>query len=227
MSRFHIVVLEDDPKLAQFVAGELTLEGYQVSVFHNGVDGLNAVRTVVPDLLIVDWLLPGLSGVDICLRLRRTGFQAPILMMTAKDDIPDRVAGLNAGADDYVTKPFSIEELLARIKAHLRRSQPETPTVLEFADISLNGRTRQVYRGSQLVELTAKEFDLLALLMRYPHQVLTREQILQQVWGYDFMGESNIIEVYVRALRLKLEVSNPQRLIHTVRGVGYVLRVHP
>ena len=145
-------------------------------------------------------------------------------MLAAKDEIPDRVAGLNAGADDYVTKPFSIEELLARVKAHLRRAHPTDLDILEFEDLTLNCITREVYRDRQLVQLTAKEFDLLEFLMRHPRQVLTRDQILEKVWGYDFMGESNIIEVYVRALRIKLEANISKRLIHTMRGVGYVLR---
>lgn len=219
-----ILLVEDDPRLADFLATELELEGYQVTVIANGMDGLAHVRETQPDLLILDWMLPGMSGLDLCLRLRKTGIQVPIIMLTAKDEVPDRVTGLNAGADDYVTKPFSIEELLARVKARLRRTHPEEPSCLEFDDVTLNHLTREVYRGSQRVELTAKEFDLLEFLLRHARQVLTREQILEQVWGYDFMGESNIIEVYIRALRLKLEASNPKRLLHTVRGVGYVLR---
>lgn len=220
----HILLLEDDAKLAQFIEAELALEGYQVTVATNGMEGLSMARLVKPDLLILDWMMPGLSGLDICLRLRTTGVQIPIIMLTAKDEIPDRVMGLNAGADDYVTKPFSIEELLARVKAHLRRAHPEKPDRLEFENLTLNGITREVYRDRQLIQLTAKEFDLLEFLLRHPRQVLTREQILEQVWGYDFVGESNIIEVYVRALRIKLESDNPIRLIHTIRGVGYVLR---
>jgi DNA-binding response OmpR family regulator len=220
----RILLVEDDPKLAGLIEEELTLEGYQITVTHNGLDGLTMARNIQPDLLILDWMLPGISGLDLCLRLRSTGIQIPIIMLTAKDEIPDRVAGLNAGADDYVTKPFSIEELLARVKARLRRLQPEDPDTFKFEDLTLNRLTREVYRNSQLIELTAKEFDLLEYLLRHPRQVLNRDQILEKVWGYDFMGESNIIEVYIRALRLKLEVNNPKRLLHTVRGVGYVLR---
>jgi len=222
----HILLVEDDSKLAQFVEAELSLEGYHITVAPNGMDGLNMAREVQPDLLILDWLLPGMSGLDICMRLRSTGIQAPIIMLTAKDEIPDRVMGLNAGADDYVTKPFSIEELLARVKAHLRRVQPEDPSILEFEDLSLNRITREVCRDRQLIQLTAKEFDLLEFLMRHPRQVLTRDQILETVWGYDFMGESNVIEVYIRALRIKLEANNPKRLLYTVRGIGYVLRAY-
>ncbi|MGA9380634.1 MAG: response regulator transcription factor [Phormidium sp.] len=220
----HILLVEDDPKLAEFIATELSLEGYRVTVAQNGMDGLSMARDVQPNLLILDWMLPGISGLDLCLRLRKTGVQVPIIMLTARDEVPDRVAGLNAGADDYVTKPFSIEELLARVKARLRRIHPEDPDTLEFQDLILNRLTREVYRNNQLIELTAKEFDLLEFLLRHPRQVITRDRILEKVWGYDFMGESNIIEVYIRALRIKLEASNPKRLIHTVRGVGYVLR---
>lgn len=220
----QILVVEDDPKLAEFIAAELTLEGYQVTVAPNGIEGLTIARNSEPDLLILDWMLPNISGLDLCLRLRQTGVEIPIIMLTAKDEIPDRVTGLNAGADDYVTKPFSMEELLARVKARLRRTSAEEPDFIEFEDLKLNRLTREVYRGSQLIELTVKEFDLLELLLRHPRQVMTRAQILDHVWGYDFMGESNIIEVYIRALRIKLEENNSKRLLHTVRGVGYVLR---
>lgn len=220
----HILLVEDDPRLAEFIEAELSLEGYRVTVAANGIHGLAIAREAQPDLLILDWMLPGISGLDVCLRLRSTGIQVPIILLTAKDEVPDRVVGLNAGADDYVTKPFSIEELLARVKARLRCTHPEAHDLLEFEDLTLNRLARQVYRGKQLIALTAKEFDLLEFLLRHPRQVLTRDQILEKVWGYDFMGESNIIEVYIRALRLKLEASTPKRLLHTVRGVGYVLR---
>jgi DNA-binding response OmpR family regulator len=220
----HILVVEDDPKLAEFIASELGLEGFTVTVANNGIEGLSAAREIQPSLLILDWNLPGISGLDLCLRLRKTGLQVPIIMLTARDDVPDRVMGLNAGADDYVTKPFSMEELLARINARLRRTRADEQSLLCFEDLNLNSLTREVYRGERQIDLTAKEFDLLAYLLRHPRQVLTRDQILAEVWGYDFIGESNIIEVYIRALRIKLEVENTQRLIHTIRGVGYVLR---
>ena len=220
----RILLVEDDPKLAKLIESELSLEGYHVTVAPNGLDGLTIARDAQPDLLILDWMLPGISGLDICLRLRSTGVQVPIIMLTAKDEVPDRVTELNAGANDYVTKPFSMEELLARVKARLRRTQPNDPAQLQFEDLILNSLTREVSRGSQLIELTAKEFDLLEFLLQNPRQVITRDRILEKVWGYDFMGESNIIEVYIRALRIKLETSNSKRLLHTVRGVGYVLR---
>ena len=220
----RILLVEDDPKLAKFIESELSLEGYHVTVAPNGLDGLTIARDAQPDLLILDWMLPGISGLDICLRLRSTGVQVPIIMLTAKDEVPDRVTGLNAGADDYVTKPFSMEELLARVKARLRRTQPNDPDRLQFEDLILNSLTREVYRGSLLIELTAKEFDLLEFMLQNARQVISRDRILEKVWGYDFMGESNIIEVYIRALRIKLEANNSKRLLHTVRGVGYVLR---
>ncbi len=219
-----ILVVEDDPSLAGLIVSELRIEGYAVAAAADGIDGLNQVRGRQPDLIILDWMLPGLSGLDLCLRLRSTGISTPVIMLTARDEIADRVAGLNAGADDYLIKPFSIEELLARVKVQLRKRTTDAPRLLRFDDLSLNSLARQVQRGERQVDLTAKEFDLLEYFCRHPQQVLSREQILKGVWGYDFLGESNIIEVYVRALRLKLEVNAESRLIHTVRGVGYVLR---
>jgi DNA-binding response OmpR family regulator len=220
----HILVVEDEVKLAQFIELELKYEGYQVTVANDGLTGLTSARESKPDLVILDWMLPGISGPEICRRLRTTGDKVPIILLTAKDEVRDRVAGLDAGADDYVVKPFSLEELLARVRAHLRRESPEEPDTLQFVDLSLNHSTREVHRGNRLIELTAKEFDLLEYLLIHPRQVLTRDQILERVWGYDFMGDSNIIEVYVRYLRLKLEANGEKRLVQTVRGVGYVLR---
>ncbi len=220
----HILVIEDEAKLAQFIELELKYEGYQVTVATDGLEGLATARECHPDLILLDWMLPGISGLEICRRLRLTGDKVPIILLTAKDEVSDRVAGLDSGADDYIVKPFSIEELLARIRAHLRRTQEEETDLLQFADLRLNRSTREVYRDNRSIELTAKEFDLLEYLISHPRQVLTRDQILERVWGYDFMGDSNIIEVYIRYLRLKLEANNEKRLIQTVRGVGYVLR---
>lgn len=220
----HILLVEDEVKLARFVELELSFEGYQVSVANDGLSGLTMARESHPDIVILDWMLPGMSGVDICRRLRSTGEKVPIILLTAKDEVSDRVTGLDAGADDYVVKPFSIEELLARIRAHLRRNLEEDVDVLQFENLRLNRSTREVYRGTRKIELTAKEFDLLEHLMSHPRQVITRDRILEEVWGYDFMGDSNIIEVYIRYLRLKLEANNETRLIQTIRGVGYVLR---
>ncbi len=220
----HILLVEDEVKLARFVELELSFEGYQVSVANDGLSGLTMARESHPDIVILDWMLPGMSGIDICRRLRSTGEKVPIILLTAKDEVSDRVTGLDAGADDYVVKPFSIEELLARIRAHLRRNQEEDVDVLLFENLKLNRSTREVYRGTRQIELTAKEFDLLEHLMSHPRQVITRDRILEEVWGYDFMGDSNIIEVYIRYLRLKLEANSEKRLIQTIRGVGYVLR---
>ena len=220
----HILVVEDEEKLAKFVQLELGYEGYEVTVANDGLSGLMAARDAEPDLVLLDWMMPGLSGLEVCRRLRATGAMMPVILLTAKDGIEDRVAGLDAGADDYVVKPFSIEELLARVRAHLRRNQPDDPEVFQFDDLTLSRKTREVKRGDRPIELTAKEFDLLDYLISHPKQVLTRDRILEEVWGYDFMGDSNIIEVYIRYLRLKLEAENESRLIQTVRGVGYVMR---
>ena len=220
----HILIVEDDLKLARLVASELGFEGYRVTAAHSGLEGLTAARETQPDLLILDWMLPGLPGIEICRRLRATGNLVPVIMLTAKDEVSDRVAGLDAGADDYLTKPFSLEELLARVRANLRRAYPEAPDLLQFENLTMDCQSREVHRGGQRIELTAKEFDLLEYFMRHPRQVMTRDQLIEKVWGYDFLGDSNIIEVYVRYLRVKLEAHDEKRLVHTVRGVGYVLR---
>jgi DNA-binding response OmpR family regulator len=220
----HILLVEDEVKLARFIELELGSDGYKVSVAHDGMSGLSIARENPFDLAILDWMLPGLTGVELCRRLRATGNKMPIILLTARDEVSDRVQGLDAGADDYMVKPFSIEELLARIRAHLRRTEDVDEDILRFEDLSLNRLTREVHRGLRSIELTAKEFDLLEYLMNHPRQVYTRDQILEKVWGYDFMGDSNIIEVYIRYLRLKLEEQGEKRLIHTVRGVGYALR---
>jgi len=220
-----ILLIEDDIKLAQFIEMELTCEGYQVSMAHNGLDGLTQARQDPPNLVILDWMMPALTGVEICRRLRSTGSKVPIILVTARDEISDRVAGLDAGADDYVIKPFSIEELLARIRSNLRRIQDGDSDILQFEDLSLNLRTREIFRAGRAIELTVREFELLEYLMNHPQQVMTRDQILENVWGYDFGGDSNVIEVYVRTLRQKLEIDNTCRIIQTVRGIGYVLRL--
>jgi DNA-binding response OmpR family regulator len=225
MSSSHILLVEDEVKLARFIELELNSEGYQTSVAHDGMSALTLARESAPDIILLDWMLPGMTGVEVCRRLRSTGSKVPVIFLTARDEIGDRVAGLDAGADDYVVKPFSIEELLARVRAHLRRNQEEAdPDLLQFEDLTLNRRTREVFRGGRSIELTVKEFELLEYLLSRPRQVFTRDQILEHVWGYDFMGDSNIIEVYIRYLRLKLEEQKEKRLVHTIRGVGYVVR---
>ena len=219
----RILIIEDDEAILRFLRRGLAYEGYIVDTAGDGQAGLSMARDHPPDLVVLDWMLPGLDGLEVCRRLRAGG-PIPILMLTAKDSVHDRVQGLDAGADDYMVKPFDLDELLARIRALLRRVQPNRPKVLRFADLSLDTGTRQAARGERVISLTAKEYELLELFLRHPRQVLTRDMIFDHVWGYDFGGESNIIEVYVRYLRQKLESSSEQRLIHTVRGMGYVLR---
>ncbi len=222
----RILIIEDDPAILKLLQRGLTYEGYQVDIATDGRSGLNLARDRHPDLIILDWMLPGMDGLEVCRRLR-TGGSLPILMLTAKDTIQDRVQGLDAGADDYLVKPFNLDELLARIRALLRRTQTERIQVYKFADLTMDTGSRQVTRADRLIQLTAKEHELLELFLRHPRQVLTREVIFDRVWGYDFGGESNVLEVYIRYLRQKLEAENEQRLIYTVRGVGYVMRENP
>ncbi len=222
----RILIIEDDEAILRVLRRALAYEGYRVDTAVDGESGLNQARDHHPDLVILDWMLPGMDGLEVCQRLRAGG-SIPVLMLTAKDTLQDRVQGLDAGADDYMVKPFELDELLARIRALLRRTQPERVPLLTFADLSLDTSTRQASRHGRVISLTAKEYDLLELFMRHPRQVLTREMIFDRVWGYDFGGESNVLDVYIRYLRQKLEVDNEMRLIHTVRGVGYVLRETP
>jgi two-component system, OmpR family, response regulator MprA len=219
----HILVIEDEMRIADLLRRGLTFDGFRVSVAGDGPSGLNIARDDPPDLVILDWMLPGLDGLEVCKRLRAAG-SVPIIMLTAKESVPDRVTGLNAGADDYVVKPFAFDELLARIRAQLRRNRPQATETLHFADLTMNTATREVMRGNRKIDLTTKEYDLLELFLRHPRQVMTREVIYDRIWSYDFGGESNIIEVYVRYLRQKLEAEGESRLIQTVRGVGYALR---
>lgn len=219
----RILVIEDDDEILKFIRRGLAYEGYQVDTAGDGPSGLTSARNNPPDLVVLDLMLPGIDGLEVCRRLRAGG-STPVIILTAKDSMNDRVMGLDMGADDYMTKPFDLDELLARIRALLRRSQPSRPQVLRYADIALDTGTRQAMRGERIISLTAKEYELLELFLRHPRQVLTRDMIFDQVWGYDFGGESNIIEVYIRYLRQKLESEGERRLIHTVRGMGYVLR---
>jgi len=222
----RILIIEDDPAILKVLQRGLAYEGYTVDVATDGRTGLNLAHDHHPDLVILDWMLPGMDGLEVCRRLRLQG-GLPILMLTAKDTIQDRVQGLDAGADDYIVKPFNLDELTARIRALFRRTQVERNQVYQFADLTMDSDSRQVTCGKRLVPLTAKEYELLELFLRHPRQVLTREVIFDRVWGYDFGGESNVLEVYIRYLRQKLELENESRLIHTVRSVGYVLRENP
>ena len=217
----RILLVDDEPGFADFVRRGLTYEGYTVEVVHSASDGWEAVLADSPDLVILDVMLPDLDGMALCRALRQEGQQVPILMLTARDAVPDRVAGLDAGADDYLPKPFAFEELLARVRALLRRFGGEEAEVLTFADLDLDTGLREARRGERCIRLSPKEYDLLELFLRHPRQVLTREIIFAHVWGYDYEPESNVLEVYVRRLRRKL--GKPE-LIETVHGLGYVLR---
>jgi two-component system, OmpR family, response regulator MprA len=218
-----ILVVDDDPEIVSFLRRGLIFEGYAVETACNGTEALAKIRDREPDLVILDIMMPGIDGIEVSRRLRQVS-QMPVLMLTAKGTTADKVIGLDSGADDYLVKPFEFDELLARVRALLRRRQPAEGKILKFSDITLNTATREVSRGPENVDLTAQEFDLLFLFMKHPRQVLKRGQIYEQVWGYDFGGESNVIEVYIRYLRSKLESGDRPKLIHTVRGVGYVLK---
>lgn len=226
----RILVVEDERAIANVLRRGLALDGYTVEIVEGGKSALEAVRDRLPDLVVLDLMLPDMDGLEVARRLRGAGERVPVLMLTARDGVSDRVRGLDAGADDYLVKPFALEELLARVRALLRRAATAAPVnghaseVLRFADLTIDLGTRDVRRGERHIELTAREFDLLVLFLRNPRQVLPRDLIMDRVWGEDFYGESNVLEVYVRALRTKLEEHDESRLIHTVRGVGYTLR---
>jgi len=225
-----ILVVDDERAVRESLRRALELEGYEIELAEDGgvaLAMLEREEDSPPDAVILDVLMPGVDGLEVCRRLRRSGMRVPVLMLTARDEVENRVAGLDAGADDYVTKPFALEELLARVRALLRRSANGAGTILHFADLQVDPGTREVRRGERLIELTRTEFALLELFMTNPRQVLTRDVIFDRVWGYDFGGESNVLEVYIRYLRQKLEGDGEPRLIHTVRGVGYVLRENP
>ncbi|HVB59787.1 MAG: response regulator transcription factor [Ktedonobacteraceae bacterium] len=220
----HILVVDDDPRITNLLRRVLAYEGYSVAIAASGNEALNRSLERPPDLIVLDIMLPGLDGMEVAQRLRAAGDNVPILMLTARDAVEDRVKGLETGADDYLVKPFVPEELVARVMALLRRSQEGRQEVLRYSDIELDVGTRIARRGAREIELSPTEFELLALLLRRPRQVLTREIILDRVWGLDFEGSSNVMEVYVGYLRAKLEAEGEPRLIHTVRGVGYVFK---
>jgi two-component system response regulator MprA len=219
----RILVVDDDERLAAILRDGLTAGGYVVETAGDGPAALAAVRERPPDLVVLDLMLPGLDGVEVCRRLRAAG-GPPMIMLTARDAVFDKIAGLESGADDYLTKPFVLEELVARIRAVLRRHAPRPATPLRVADLALDARGRRVWRGAREIDLTAREFDLLEFLMHHAGQVLTQSALLAEVWGYDFEVESNAVKVYVAYLRQKLNARGEPDLIHAVRGVGYVLR---
>ena len=222
----RVLVVDDDPAVRASLERALKLEGYEVLTAANGGEALREVAVSPPDALVLDVLMPEVDGLEVCRRLRGAGDRTPVLMLTARDAVSDRVDGLDAGADDYLVKPFALEELLARLRALLRRSEPAPNGNggLRFEDLTLDPATREVYRGERGIELTKTEFSLLELFMRHPRQVLTRSQIFEAVWDYDFGPSSNALEVYVGYLRRKTEADGEPRLIQTVRGVGYALR---
>src|ERR1051326_8010116 len=224
MMKAHILTVDDDPRITNLVRRVLAYEGYSVAVASSGDEALKRTLERPPDLIVLDIMLPGLDGLEVSRRLRAAGDNVPILMLTARDAIADRVKGLETGADDYLVKPFAPEELVARVKALLRRTQEERHEVLRYADVELDTGTRVAHRGRREIELSPTEYELLALFLRRPRQVLTREIILDRVWGMEFEGSSNVMEVYVGYLRNKLEAGGEPRLIHTVRGVGYVCK---
>jgi two-component system response regulator MprA len=219
-----VLVVDDDPAVSGALNRALRLEGYEVSLAVDGPESLEEIAVRPPDAVILDIGLPVMDGLEVCRRLRNAGNDTPVLMLTARDAINDRVQGLDAGADDYLVKPFALAELLARLRALLRRRPEDTGEVLQFADLSLDPITREAHRGERSFTLTRIEFDLLELLLRHPRQVLTRELILDRVWGYTFDSGTNSLAVYVGYLRRKTESAGEPRLIHTARGVGYVLR---
>jgi two-component system response regulator MprA len=221
-----ILVVDDERAVRESLRRALELEGYEIDLAADGLEALARLEAngVQPDAVILDVLMPGLDGLDVCRRLRGSGSRVPVLMLTARDEVESRVAGLDAGADDYVTKPFALEELLARLRALLRRTTGGVDEVLRFSDLELNPGTREVRRGGEPIELTRTEFSLLELFLRNPRQVLTRSIIFERVWGYDFGFASNSLDVYIGYLRRKTEAGGKPRLIHTVRGVGYALR---
>ncbi|HEY3604479.1 MAG TPA: response regulator transcription factor [Sporichthyaceae bacterium] len=227
----RILVVDDDRAVRESLRRSLTFNGYEVDLAADGAAALGQITAARPDALILDVMMPRMGGLEACRALRATGDDVPILVLTARDAVADRVAGLDAGADDYLPKPFALEELLARLRALLRRSSNDNDDdaagLLTFADLSMNTSTREVHRGEHDLKLTRTEFALLELFLRHPRQVLSRERILEEVWGFDFPTTANSLEVYVGYLRRKTEAEGGPRLVHTVRGVGYVLRETP
>ncbi|WCR25043.1 response regulator transcription factor [Paenibacillus thiaminolyticus] len=229
MDKPKILIVEDEEKIARVLELELTYEGYEVGKALDGLEGFRLFQEQSWDLILLDVMLPGISGIELLRRIRSHDPHTMVVMLTAKDSVEDKVSGLDLGANDYVTKPFQMEELLARIRASLRmRRMPPAaeiqPEWITVADLSLGELTHEVKRGEDRIELTPREFDLLAYLMKHARQVLSREQLLDGVWGYDYYGDTNIVDVYIRYLRHKVDKPYETALIHTVRGVGYVLR---
>ena len=232
-AKTRVLLVDDEPRLTELLQLELDVEGYEVSVAENGASGLIKARSEpYPNLIILDWNLPDFTGVDVCQRIRSSGINTPILMLTGHDDVTDRVKALDAGVDDYLTKPFSIEELMARLRAMQRRAgkfsgktvAEEIPETLQISDLKMNTSTRDVTRGDRKIQLSVKEYELLRFLMLGAEKVHERDAIMKAVWGEDFFGDDNLLDVYIRYLRQKIEQKDAATLIHTVRGVGFILR---
>lgn len=223
MSNTKILVIEDEVDIASFIEMELTCEGYAVTVASDGMEGLMVARKINPDLIILDRMLPKMDGIELCKRLKQTT-DISIIMLTALGEIEHKVEGLDAGANDYLVKPFSLSELLARVRVQLRNKKSIDKSFFEFEDLTLNIQTREVYRDKNLINLTPKEFELLSLLIQNPRHVMSKEKIIEKVWGWDFDGEDNVLEVLIHGLREKIESPEKPKLIHTIRGVGYCLK---
>ncbi|HJV45240.1 MAG TPA: response regulator transcription factor [Bacillota bacterium] len=224
-----ILVIEDEVKIARVLRLELEHEGYVVVIEHDGKRGFDLSHEIDWDLMLLDVMLPGMTGLEFLRRLRSTGNVRPIILLTARDAVPDKVSGLDYGANDYITKPFAIEELLARIRSLLRysiqlESMDKEKDLTQFLDLTIDLKLRSVKRGEQEIELTPREYELLLYLVKNRNQVVTREQILADVWGYEFMADTNVVDVYIRYLRQKIDKEYPKKLIHTVRGIGYALK---
>src|SRR5699024_3625437 len=220
-----ILIVEDEEKLSRLLELELNYENYETEIASNGQDALLLLLNNDYDLVLLDIMIPELSGLEVLRRLRRQHITTPVILLTARDEVHDKVSGLDLGANDYVTKPFQIEELLARIRAHLRMETKEESTdTLSMADLTVDTQTRQIYRDRQAITLTSREFDLLVYLMKHKKQGLTRDQLIEEVWGYDYMGDTNVVDVYIRYIRQKLDHGYENHLIHTVRGVGYMMK---
>ncbi|MEC2076078.1 response regulator transcription factor [Metabacillus fastidiosus] len=227
MNKESILVVEDEEKILRLLELELEYEGYEVGKAADGIEALEAYRARKWDLILLDVMLPGLSGIELLRRIRGKDAATPVILLTAKDSVEDKVSGLDLGANDYVTKPFQMEELLARIRAVLRTAAPSANSAEEWlyaGDLRINEKTREVIRGEDELELTPKEYDLLLYLLKNQRQVLNRDQILEAVWGYDYFGDTNVVDVYIRYVRKKVDYNYDYPLIHTVRGVGYVLK---
>lgn len=221
-----ILIVEDEEKLSRVLELELQYENYETKIADNGVDALELMQDETWDLVLLDIMIPRLSGLEVLRRLRKTDEETPVILLTARDQVHDKVSGLDLGANDYVTKPFQIEELLARIRAHLRKPKVKelTAEVLEVGDLSVNLATRQVIRSEKEIQLTPREFDLLTYLMKNKNIVLTREQIMEEVWGYDYIGDTNVVDVYIRYVRQKVDKGFERPCIETIRGVGYTIK---